>query len=140
MDFVIEHETSTYMRLRLNRGRFTSHEGKVLKYALSNLKDAAWVRLYPSSGGIAFSYRGGTQNRDSILQKLHAMQFGNVKLFAREIEDTIDEEELARRKLSPEIKDRLRKKVLIETAADLLMPMPLQAGYHLYQLVTLRHL
>ncbi|MDO5132449.1 MAG: hypothetical protein Q4D81_05660 [Eubacteriales bacterium] len=140
MDFLIRHETAAYMRLRLQRGRFTAHEAEVLEYALSGLKGISGVRLYPSSGGISFSYEGGPGNREIILRKLRDMQFENVKLLARGIEDTIDAEEIARRKLSPEIKDRLRRKVLVETAADILMPMPLQVGYHLYQLVTLKNL
>ena len=61
-------------------------------------------------------------------------------MFARELDTRISTEELSRRKLSPEVKNRLRRKVLIETVADLLMPVPLQVGYHAYQLVTLRNL
>jgi hypothetical protein len=34
----------------------------------------------------------------------------------------------------------MRRKVIVEAAADILMPMPVQVGYHLYQLVTLRDL
>ena len=63
-----------------------------------------------------------------------------MELFASELDDRISREELKRRKLSPEVKNRLRRKVLIETAADLLMPAPLQVGYHIYQLVTLKNL
>ena len=58
MKFVIQHQTSSYMRLRLNGGRFTRTEAEVLEYALSNLKGVSGVRLYPASGGIAFSYKG----------------------------------------------------------------------------------
>jgi hypothetical protein len=61
-------------------------------------------------------------------------------MFAEKIDDTISSEELSRRKLSPEVKARMRRKVIVEAAADILMPMPVQVGYHLYQLVTLRDL
>ncbi|MDO5477040.1 MAG: hypothetical protein Q4F43_08010 [Eubacteriales bacterium] len=137
MNYLIRHETSSYMRLQLRSGRFTSSEAEVLEYALSQLQGVSNIRLYPASGGIAFDYRG---DRERILQKLRALQFHNVKLFAEELEDTISREEIARRKLSPAVKARLRRKVLVETAADVLMPMPLQVGYHMYQLVTLRNL
>ena len=137
MKFVIEHQTSSYMRLRLCCGRFTKAEAEVLDYALSNLKGVSGVRLYPASGGIAFSYKG---DRETVLKKLRNLQFHNVKMFAEEIEESISSEELSRRKLSPEVKNRLRRKVLIETVADLLMPVPLQVGYHAYQLITLRNL
>ena len=140
MEFAIQHETSTYMRLRLRQGRFTRAEAEVLEYALGNLKGVSRIRMYPTSGSIAFSYEGGDRGRGRILEKLRALQFRNVEMFAHEIDDTIDREELARRKLSPEIKEGLRKKILLETVADILMPLPIQVGYHVYQLVTLRNI
>ena len=100
MKFVIEHQTSSYMRLRLCCGRFTKAEAEVLDYALSNLKGVSGVRLYPASGS----------------------------------------EELSRRKLSPELKRKLRCKVIAEAAADMLLPAPVQLGFHVYQLVTLKNL
>ena len=137
MKFVIQHQTSSYMRLRLNGGRFTRTEAEVLEYALSNLKGVSGVRLYPASGGIAFSYKG---DREIILKKLRNLHFHNVKMFAEEIEESISTEELSRRKLSPELKRKLRCKVIAEAAADMLLPAPVQLGYHMYQLVTLKNL
>lgn len=137
MDYIVRHETKTYLRLRLRSGRFSAAQGDILEYALTNLKGVTDVKLYPASGGIVI-YHGG--NREEILRKMRALQFHNVEMFAKELEDTIDQEELARRKLSPGLKRSLRRKVLMETAADVLMPMPLQVGYHIYQLVTLRNL
>ena len=45
MKFVIEHQTSSYMRLRLCCGRFTKAEAEVLDYALSNLKGVSGVSI-----------------------------------------------------------------------------------------------
>ena len=75
-----------------------------------------------------------------ILKKLRNLQFHNVKMFAEEIEESISTEELSRRKLSPELKRKLRCKVIAEAAADMLLPAPIQLGYHMYQLVTLKNL
>lgn len=140
MEYLIAHETSKYLRLRARSGRFTPGQTEVLQYALADLKGISRVRLYPASGGIAISYRGGAGNRDRILRKISALQFRNVEMFARKLGDTIDREELSRRKLSPEVKRRMRGKMLAEAAMDLLMPVPVQIGYHVYQLVTLRDL
>ena len=137
MQFAIQHQTRSYMRLRLLRGRFTDAEAEVLEYALSNLKNVSGVKLYPASGGIAFSYKG---DKELILKKLRSLQFQNVKLFAEELEESIDSAELARRKLSPALKRKLRCKVIVEAAADMLLPTPVQLGYHMYQLVTLKDL
>lgn len=137
MKFVIQHQTASYMRLHLCRGRFTEAEAEVLEYALSHLKGVSRIKLYPASGGIAFSYKG---DKDIILRKLCNLQFQNVKMFAEGLEENIGTEELARRKLSPALKRKLRCKVIAEAAADMLLPAPVQLGYHVYQLVTLKDL
>ena len=140
MDFVIQHQTASYLRLHLRRGRFSAAEAEVLEYleyALSNLKGVSCIKLYPSSGGIAFSYKG---DKESILRRLRELQFQNVKMFAKNLGDSIGSEEIARRKLSPAVKRKLRCKVIAEAAADLLLPAPVQLGYHVYQLVTLKDL
>lgn len=138
MDFIIMHETSKYMRLRVRSGHLTSSEAEILKYVLENRRGVSHVKIYPASGGIAFSYEQG--DREQIMQRLSALQFRNVKMFARELDGTINQEEIKRRKLSPEVKARLRRKMVVEAVADILMPMPVQVGYHVYQLVTLRDL
>ncbi len=135
MDFIIMHETSKYMRLRLRRGRITSSQAEVLRYALESRNGVSKVRIYPASGGLAFAYE---TDREGILSRLKTLQFHNIEMFAKELDDRIGNEELTRRKLSPEVKNRLRRKMLIEAAADILMPPPLQIGYHVYQLVTLK--
>ena len=50
MKFVIQHQTSSYMRLRLCSGRFTKAEAEVLDYALSNLKAAESPFLTRATG------------------------------------------------------------------------------------------
>lgn len=137
MDFIIQHQTPAYLRLRLRSGRFSSAEGDVLEYALRHLRGVSDIKLFPFSGGITLHYDG---DREEILRKLRALHFNNVKLFAEKLGNSIDQEELRQRKLSPAVKRSLRRKILVETAADLLMPMPIQVGYHVYQLVTLKNL
>ncbi len=109
----------------------------MLEYALSHLKGVSRIKLYPSSGGIAFSYKG---DKEGILRRLSNLQFQNVELFAANLEDNIGSEELTRRKLSPALKRKLRCKVIAEAAADMILPAPVQLGYHVYQLVTLKNL
>ena len=137
MDFIIQHQTSAYLRLRLRSGRFTSAEGDVLEYALRHLRGVSDIQFFPFSGGITLHYEG---DLEEILRKLRALHFNNVKLFAEKLGTSIDREELRRRKLSPAVKRSLRTKIFVETAADLLLPTPVQVGYHVYQLVTLKNL
>ena len=140
MRFTVEHETSTYMRLRLLMGHFSQAEAEILRYAMGKMKGVSGIRLYPSSGGIAFFCQKDPASHQRILKKLRALHFKNVEMFARKIDNTIHLEELELRKLSPEIRKGLRRKVLLETAADLFLPTPIQVGYHVYQLVTLKDL
>ena len=161
MDFTIEHQTVKYMRLRLRSGKFTKAERDVLTYALGHMKGVTKTELFPSSGGIILYYDG---DREEILRKLRALRFTNVKLFAekKETDDgtlrrgpisrtssgkacskeegRIGREELRRRDLSPVVKRRLRTRILLETAADIFLPMPVQVGYHVYQLVSLEEM
>ena len=137
MEYIIMHETSKYMRLRLRKGHITASQAEILRYVLEGQQGVSGIRIYPASGSISFSCE---KEHGKILYKLKRLQFHNVEMFARELDTRISTEELSRRKLSPEVKNRLRRKVLIETVADLLMPVPLQVGYHAYQLVTLRNL
>ena len=57
-----------------------------------------------------------------------------------EEEDYLGSDELLRRHLAPELKRDLRKRIVMEAVADLVMPTPIQLGYHLYQFVTLKKL
>ena len=50
----------------------------------------------------------------------------------------VSREELKTRKMDPNLKKKLRRRIILEAGADLLMPMPVQMAYHLYQLVTLK--
>ena len=125
MEYIIMHETSKYMRLRLRKGHITASQAEILRYVLEGQQGVSGIRIYPASGSISFFCE---KERGKILYKLKRLQFHNVEMFARELDNRISTEELSRRKL------------MIETVADLLMPVPLQVGYHAYQLVTLRNL
>jgi hypothetical protein len=48
--------------------------------------------------------------------------------------------EMKNRKLDQQLKQRLRLRILLETVADLALPMPVQIGYHVWQMITLKHL
>ena len=59
-------------------------------------------------------------------------------MMAEKLEEGIGMDEMMRRKLDPELKRRLRLRVVGETIADMVLPLPLQLGYHVYQLITLK--
>jgi hypothetical protein len=55
-------------------------------------------------------------------------------------ESKISLEEIKERRLTPDAKRRIREKIALETVADMVLPLPLQVGYHFFQLVTLKSL
>ncbi|MBQ9063375.1 MAG: hypothetical protein IJ121_11235 [Eubacterium sp.] len=137
MRYSIQFETDSYMRIRLACGKISDAEEEILEFAISQMKPVKHVKFHPATGGIAITYE---KDRDLILEKLSALQYQNVEMFAGKLEKRIDLEEVERRKLSPALKRKMRRRMLLETVADIALPMPVQVGYHVYQLVTLKGL
>lgn len=137
MNYVIEHETRHRLRLRSLAGGFSAQESEVLQFALSQMKGVKDVSIYRATGGIALTYEG---DRNYIISRLDSLQYKNVTLFAEKLENKISKEELLERKLDSKAKRSLRKRILVEAAADLILPAPVQLGYHMYQLITLKEL
>lgn len=137
MYFTIQNETKGRLRIRVIRGMIGDSEAEVLRYVLTSNPAVRRVDIFPATGGIAIAYSG---ERDALVEKLRNLQYGNVTRFARQLDTQISAEEIRTRKLTPELKRRLRARVLLECAADVFLPMPVQIGYHVYQLITLKDL
>jgi len=135
VNFTIEHESGNHLRIRLVKGFLRETEADVLQAALHRSHRIREARVFRATGGISLTYTCG---REEILQKLHAFQFSNIEKFAKDMEAGIGLEEMQRRKLTPELKKKLRTRMLLEMAADIVLPVPLQMGYHVYQMITLR--
>lgn len=123
------------MRIRLYTGRISDYQEEVLRFAFETIQDVTKVSVYHATGNIALEYKG---DRDIILSKLRAFDYDNVTMMAEKLEKGIGMDEMMRRKLDPRLKRQLRMRILVESVADIVLPMPLQLGYHAYQLVTLK--
>lgn len=141
MKYRIEHESHSRMRIRLYTGALSDAQTKVIEYAFSAISGVKAVTVYPPTSGVAIQYSGNEEARNAILERLDRFRFENVELFAKEMEENpqIDEEEVRERKLSPELKRKLRTRIVIEAAADALLPMPVQLAYHAYQFIWLKN-
>ena len=137
MVYTICNETRNRMRIRTVAGHISENEEEVLRYALGNIHCVTAVRIYRATGGIEIRYQ---DDREAVVKRLDALRYQNVTLFARELETQISSEEVERRHLTPELKRKLRTRILIECAADVFLPMPVQVAYHVYQLLTLKEL
>ena len=70
------------------------------------------------------------------------LKYAFVQMMAEKEEENarISAEEMRNRKLDPELKRKLRMRILGETIADTVLPLPVQLAYHAYQMVTLKEL
>ena len=135
MRYRIVNETEHRIRIKMYSGEVSQTEEEILKYTFSSIVGVTKVTVYAATGGCALEYDG---DRALLIAKLDAFNYENVRMMAQEEKPMISMQEVKDRKLDPGLKRRLRIRILIETAADVLLPVPLQIGYHVYQMVTLR--
>ncbi len=137
MHIRIEHENASRIRVSAARGRFSDVEEEKIHYVLDQIEGIDEVEVYNATAGIAIKFHA---DRDKILDALRSMEFDQVCLPADYIDthDVVRMREIQRRHLGPKVKAKMRAKILAEMAFDVVAPMPLQVGYHLYQLITLR--
>ena len=92
-----------------------------------------------NSAGCAITFTG---DRREIIRRLNCFNFDNVQMMAKKEEEhaRISAEEMRKRKLDPELKRKLRMRILGEAIADTVLPLPVQLAYHAYQMVTLKEM
>ena len=137
MKYHIESETAHRIRVRLSSRKLTPEQAQILEYAFKGIAGVKKVTVYRATGGCALTF---DCDRKEILRRLDSFRFENVEMLATKEAERISREEMRARKLEPELKRKLRLRILAETAADIVMPMPVQIGYHVWQMVTLRDL
>ena len=135
MKYRIEHETKSRIRIRMYTGPITPAQEEILRYAFSNIRGVKEVVIYRQTGGCALIYHG---DRQALLGRLDAFNYENVQILAKKAEPQISAEEMRLRKLSPELKRKLRLRILAESIADAALPLPVAMAYHAYQLITLK--
>ena len=135
MQYRILHESDHRIRFRIYMTSISAQEAEVLRFAFSNIKGVTKVTIYQATGGCALEY---SCCRDYLLERLDAFRMENVELLAKATQPSITAMEMRDRKLDPALKRKLRMRILAETAADILLPVPLQLGYHAWQMITLR--
>ena len=137
MNYRIEAKSNRRIRIRLRSSALTKEEADILKYAFGAMPGVTKVTVYMATGGCAIEY---TCPVDEILERLDRFRFENVDMLAREEDLRISASEMKTRKLDQQLKRKLRLRILVETVADIALPMPVQIGYHVWQMITLRNL
>ncbi len=137
MNYHIEAKSKRRIRIRMKRTRLTEEEARILEYAFAGMPGVTKVTLYRETGGCALEFEC---EAGEILKRLDHFRFENVEVLAEEEEQRISALEMKNRKLDEQLKKKLRLRILAEMTADIALPMPVQIGYHLWQLVTLKNL
>jgi hypothetical protein len=137
MKYRIEAQSKRRIRVRLRSFGLTEEEARILEYAFSGMPGVTKVTVYRATGNCALEFDCGI---DEILRRLDRFRFENVDMLAREEEKRISMSEMKSRKLDEQLKTKLRLRILAEMAADIAMPMPVQVGYHLWQMITLKNM
>lgn len=138
MRYTVEHANAHRLRIRLSRAPLGAEEQQILEYALGQIRGVERVTIYPATGGVVLEFPGG--DMDLVRRKLDAFAYENVQYFARQSRQEITPDELHQRKLDAELKTKLRVRILLEAAADMVLPAPVSLGYHAWQLITLKNL
>ena len=137
MVYRIEAETKHRIRIRIGARKLTDEQAKILQYAFGR---ATAVTVYKATAGCAITYTG---DRFEIIRRLNSFNFDNVQMMAEKKDEEnarISAEEMRKRKLDPELKRKFRMRILGETIADAVLPLPVQLAYHAYQMVTLKEM
>lgn len=137
MHIKIEHETKSRIRVSSANGPFSDMDEEKIHYVLDQIEGTDEVEVYNATGGIAVKFHA---DRDTILDTLRGLRLSEVNIPADYIDthDVVRMNEIQRRHLGPKVKAKMRGKIVAEMIFDLVAPTPVQVGYHLYQLVTLR--
>lgn len=135
MKYRIVHESTHRIRIRMFEPRITAQQEEILLYAFSAIRSVRKVTVFRDTAGVAFDYDG---DREEILSRLDAFQYENVIRLAPPAHGHIQLEEVKARKLDPALKRKMRMRILAETVADAVLPLPVQLGYHAWQMITLR--
>lgn len=135
MDYTIMHLTGRSVRVRYNSKHWSKKEALAVKQALSEADGVEKVRVYAANGGVYLEYTDQKQ----ALSALNAVSPETLAKDPYADADYITAEELATRKLHPDVKKDMRNEILVEAAADLFLPAPAQFGFHLYQLAKLKN-
>lgn len=135
MRYRIAAESAHRIRIRLCVPSLSKEQAEIIKFAFSSVDGVTKVTVYPATAGCAFEY---SCEKEEITRRLDAFRFENVTMLAEEELSRISADEMKSRKLDPALKRRLRMRILAESVADTVLPMPVQIGYHIYQMITLQ--
>ena len=135
MKYRICAKSAHRIRIRLYVSRLSNEQADILRDVFSETSGVTGVTIYQATCGLALEF---ACPEEEIIRKLNAFRFENVVMMAGKISPYISADEMRERKLDPHLKNKLRMRILAESIFDIATPMPIQLGYHVWQMITLR--
>ena len=152
----VVHETGGSLRVKILGRQLSYKEYEALHGLLEKAEGVQRIRTYWATGSIALNFRGDRErllatirgiSEEDLAAAVEENRRALAELGKKEIEqntpvDFVDLKKLKKqgKKMSSLWKRRLNRRILIEAAADMILPAPVQVAYHAYQMLVLQSL
>lgn len=141
MRYIIKHEASKRLRIHItDMGNVIDdlyQEG--LEYVLKRLPGVTKVSVFRNRADLAVTFRNH-EFKEEFKAVLNGLDPEEIEKKGKErIEQMeVSYDEVKKRKLTPELKRKMRAKIALEAIADAFLPKPVQLAYHAYQFISLK--
>ena len=149
----VVHETGGSLRVKILGRQLSYKEYEALDGLLEKAEGVQRIRTYWATGSIALNFRGDRErllatirgiSEEDLAAAVEENRRALAELGKKELEQNtpVDLKKLKKqgKKMSSLWKRRLNRRILIEAAADMILPAPVQVAYHAYQMLVLQSL
>ena len=121
MRFVILHESSSRIRVRVPKYNMTMEQADILEYYLRNKPFVVQATVHDRTSDASIRYRGGAEGRKALLEALRGFSFSDEKAIALVPEQTS-------RALDHKYQEKMVSMVMFRTLRNIFLPIWLRNG------------
>ena len=147
----VVHETGSSLRVKILGRQLSYKEYEALHGLLEKTEGVQRIRTFWATGSIALNFRGDRErllatvrgiSEEDLAKAVEENRRALAELGKNTPVDFVDLKKLKKqgKKMSSLWKRRLNRRILIEAAADMILPAPVQVAYHAYQMLVLQSL
>lgn len=137
MNYCIKHETDNSVRVRFEMKNLDFETSSFIERKLMAVDGVDAVKMYRGVGGATISFKGKV--KENILETLSEISISDIcdKSF-EEKRKPITYKEYHERGIDKEFRNKLRKQICLEAAADMFLPGPAQFAVHAYEFMKIK--
>ena len=121
MRFVILHESSSRIRVRVPKYNMTMEQADILEYYLRNKPFVVQATVHDRTSDASIRYRGGAEGRKALLEALRVFSFSDEKAIALVPEQTS-------RALDHKYQEKMVSMIMFRTLRNIFLPIWLRNG------------